>query len=196
MLADQLWKTCGNSFRNEPRGNIRRQSLLRFVRPENLSPCLTRSRRLTAAMAGLAGPVILECHVDTKGRVTEAKVLRGDEPLAEAALKAVRKWRYEPLELDGVPTEFILTVTVNFKPDGLSLNVTDLLRSLDPPAGREERQGSGCGHEGARPTGASLARGGLVPPHTGSLSLAAPGPMTRHRAPKRDRTLPRPQKRG
>lgn len=83
-----------------------------------------------AAMAGLAGPVILECHVDTKGRVTEAKVLRGDEPLAEAALKAVRKWRYEPLELDGVPTEFVLTVTVNFKPDGLSLNVTGLLRSL------------------------------------------------------------------
>lgn len=74
--------------------------------------------------------MFLECHVDTEGRVAEAKVLRGDDPLAEAAIKAVRKWRYDPLKLDGVPTRFTLTVTVNFKPDGLRLNVTDLLGSL------------------------------------------------------------------
>jgi TonB family protein len=52
----------------------------------------------------VAAPVILECQVDGSGKVVDAKVLRGDEPLGEAARKAVLKRRYQPLKLDGVPT--------------------------------------------------------------------------------------------
>jgi beta-lactamase regulating signal transducer with metallopeptidase domain len=41
--------------------------------------------------------------------------IEGDPRLAEAALAAVRQWRYQPLLKDGQPFEFKLTVTVNFK---------------------------------------------------------------------------------
>jgi len=34
--------------------------------------------------------------------------------LDEAAIAAVKQWRYEPLNLNGVPMPFILTVTVSF----------------------------------------------------------------------------------
>jgi len=39
----------------------------------------------------------------------------GDARLAEAALTAVKQWRYEPILEDGKPVEFKATVTVNFK---------------------------------------------------------------------------------
>ncbi len=39
----------------------------------------------------------------------------GDERLAEAALAAVKQWRYEPILMDGKPVDFRATVTVRFK---------------------------------------------------------------------------------
>jgi protein TonB len=41
--------------------------------------------------------------------------LEGDPRLAEAALAAVRQWRYEPILKGGQPVEFKLTVTVRFR---------------------------------------------------------------------------------
>ena len=38
----------------------------------------------------------------------------GDKRLEEAALAAVKQWRYEPILKDGKPVEFKATVTVNF----------------------------------------------------------------------------------
>jgi protein TonB len=67
-----------------------------------------------AVLARVSGLVIVEAHVDTRGRVREVRVLRGHPLLDEAALQAVREWRYQPLLLNGVPSEFLLTVTVQF----------------------------------------------------------------------------------
>lgn len=67
-----------------------------------------------AIQARLSALIILEAHVDTRGQVREVKVLRGAPLFDEAALAAVRQWRYQPLLLNGTPTDFILTVTVNF----------------------------------------------------------------------------------
>lgn len=67
-----------------------------------------------AGLARLRGVVILEARVDVNGLVKDVKVLRGIPLLGDAALAAVRQWRYQPLLLNGAPTEFILTVTVNF----------------------------------------------------------------------------------
>ena len=58
--------------------------------------------------------MILEAEVDERGRVRTVKVLRGHAILDEAAVEAVRQWRYQPLLLNGEPTAFILTVTVAF----------------------------------------------------------------------------------
>jgi TonB family protein len=81
-----------------------------------------------ARRAGLAGVVVLECTLDPQGAVAEAVVLRGVPPLTDAAIKAVRQWRYTPTLLDGVAVPVIMTVTVNFKMD--SVRYGDLRASL------------------------------------------------------------------
>jgi protein TonB len=42
------------------------------------------------------------------------KVLSGDPLLTDAALKAVRQWRYSPTLLDGQPKEVTTTIDVVF----------------------------------------------------------------------------------
>jgi TonB family protein len=81
-----------------------------------------------AKRAGIAGVVILECTISPKGDVTAAKVLQGLPLLSEAAVEAVRKWRYTPTLLDGVAVPVIMTITVNFKLDAVRFE--DLMRSL------------------------------------------------------------------
>ena len=67
-----------------------------------------------AAQAGLRGVVILEITIDVDGQVKEARVLRSIHMLDEEAVRAVRKWRYEPARLNGKPVPVIITVTVPF----------------------------------------------------------------------------------
>ena len=43
-----------------------------------------------------------------------ATVLRSIILLDQAAIKAVKQWRYQPLVLNGQPVPFILVVTVTF----------------------------------------------------------------------------------
>jgi protein TonB len=71
-----------------------------------------------AAKGGIEGVVILECVVDTRGRVQEARVLRGVPLLDQAALDAVRQWVYSTTLVDGIPMPVMMTVTVNFRLGG------------------------------------------------------------------------------
>jgi TonB family protein len=64
--------------------------------------------------AGIQGMVILEAVIDEGGNVVDARVIRSVPMLDEAALSAVRQWKYTPPTLDGVPKTVIMTVTVNF----------------------------------------------------------------------------------
>lgn len=86
-------------------GSITAPKLVKRVQPEY--PQL-------AAQARLTGLVIIEALVDTHGAVKSVKVLRGAPLFDEPALAAVRQWRYQPLLLNGQPTEFIVVVTVMF----------------------------------------------------------------------------------
>jgi protein TonB len=67
-----------------------------------------------AVSAMIEGMVILEATVDSDGAVRDTRVLRSHGVLDDAAVNAVREWRYEPLLLNGKPTPFVLTVTVSF----------------------------------------------------------------------------------
>jgi len=60
------------------------------------------------------GIVILEAVIDMSGRVESARVLRSISLLDDAALEAVRQWRFEPARLNGQPVPVVMTVTVNF----------------------------------------------------------------------------------
>jgi protein TonB len=86
-------------------GEIRAPKRTVYVAPEY--PAL-------ASQANVAGMVILEARVGTDGRVREATVLRGQPLFDEPARAAVMQWRYQPLLLNGVAMEFVLTVTVQF----------------------------------------------------------------------------------
>ena len=62
-----------------------------------------------------AGTVILEAVIATDGSVAAVEVLRGVHVLLdEAAVRAVRQWKYRPTELNGEPVELLITVTVAF----------------------------------------------------------------------------------
>lgn len=68
-----------------------------------------------ARRAELGGVVILEAIVSQTGNVTDVHVLRGlGLGLDEAAITAVRQWRFSPTLVDGEPVEVLLTVTVHF----------------------------------------------------------------------------------
>jgi protein TonB len=87
-------------------GKVRAPKLVHDVKPEY--PPL-------AVQARVQGIVILEAHVGTDGLVRSLRVLRGIPLLDDAAIAAVKQRRYQPLLLNGVPTEFILTLTMNFQ---------------------------------------------------------------------------------
>lgn len=87
-------------------GNLRAPKLVHEVKPEY--PPLAVAARVSAV-------VIMEAHVGTDGRVRSVRVLRGHPLIDEAAVAAVTQRRYQPLLLNGVPTEFILTMTMTFR---------------------------------------------------------------------------------
>ena len=60
------------------------------------------------------GTVILEVVIDESGAVSRMRVLRSEPLLDEAALAAVKRWRYTPTLLNNVPIPILMTVTVRF----------------------------------------------------------------------------------
>jgi TonB family protein len=67
---------------------------------------------------GIQGPVRVDVRLGKDGAVAEARATDGHPTLAEAALAAVRQWRYEPvLGPDDKPVEARLTITINFRLD-------------------------------------------------------------------------------
>jgi TonB family protein len=67
-----------------------------------------------ALAAGIDGVVVAEILVSEAGIVADARVLKSVPPLDDAALKAVREWRYDPTIVDGKAVPVKMTVTVNF----------------------------------------------------------------------------------
>jgi TonB family protein len=70
-----------------------------------------------AKKAGMAGLVLVEATIGTDGAVKDTRVVRG-EPfgLSEAAVDAVKQWRFTPvLDASGAAVEAKTTVIVNFK---------------------------------------------------------------------------------
>jgi protein TonB len=86
-------------------GNIVAPKMVKKVAPDY--PDLAKASRLGAV-------ILMEAQVDTHGVVQGVNVLRGHPLFDEAAMNAVKQWRYRPLLLNGEPTPFIVTVTLVF----------------------------------------------------------------------------------
>jgi TonB family protein len=94
----------------EPPPVIREAKLIRRVNPDYPS---------AARKDGLEGSVDLAVTVSTEGVVEDISVVQGTPPgmFEKSALAAVRKWKYDPRFVDGLPSQAHLKVHLDFGPD-------------------------------------------------------------------------------
>jgi periplasmic protein TonB len=94
-----------------PQGPVRAAQLPELPRKvvdvHPLYPEIARSARVE-------GTVILEAVLDTSGRITQLRVLRSVPLLDQAAIDAVRQWRYTPSTYNGRAVSVLMTITVHF----------------------------------------------------------------------------------
>jgi TonB family C-terminal domain len=87
-------------------GDVQQAQLIRPISPEY--PPDARAKKLQ-------GTVRLHALISTEGDMARLVVISGQCYLAEAALRAVRKWRYRPTLLNGQPVEVVTTIDVVFQ---------------------------------------------------------------------------------
>ena len=80
-------------------------NLIRRVQPEYPA---------TAKMAHIQGQVVLSAVISKEGTIEKVQVLCGHPLLVQAALEAVKQWRYRPYVLNDEPVEVETQITVNF----------------------------------------------------------------------------------
>ncbi|HEY6141339.1 MAG TPA: energy transducer TonB, partial [Thermoanaerobaculia bacterium] len=69
-----------------------------------------------ARKARIEGLVIIEAIIDAHGNVTDARVLKPlPMGLDQAAIDAVKRWKFKPGTLNGQPVPVIFNLTVNFR---------------------------------------------------------------------------------
>lgn len=69
-----------------------------------------------ARKARVHGIVIIEAVIDRQGNVTEARVLKPlGMGLDQAALTAIKRWKFQPGTLNGQPVPVYYNLTVNFR---------------------------------------------------------------------------------
>jgi protein TonB len=71
-------------------------------------PQIAKSQRIE-------GAVRIDALVDAAGKVSSMKVVSGPVLLHQAAMEALRQWKYQPAMLDGKPVPMHLTVTIQFR---------------------------------------------------------------------------------
>ncbi len=86
-------------------GEVQRAKMIRQVQPEY--PEVARANHV-------AGTVILHAVIGKDGTVRQIQVKQGPCMLDEAAIRAVRQWRYAPTTLMGEPVEVDTTISVTF----------------------------------------------------------------------------------
>jgi protein TonB len=80
-------------------------NLIHRVQPDYPAP---------ARQVRVQGTVILRAMISREGAIENLQVLSGHPMLVQAAVDAVRQWRYRPYMLNGEPVEVETQVTVNF----------------------------------------------------------------------------------
>lgn len=75
--------------------------------PQPTYPALARQARIT-------GTVVLHAIISKDGTISQLEVVSGHPLLVQAALDAVKQWRYQPTLLNGDPVEVDTQITVVF----------------------------------------------------------------------------------
>lgn len=87
-------------------GNVKPARLLSSVPPAY--PPIAKNQHV-------AGDVRIDALIDATGHVSSMKVVAGPTLLHQAAMEALRQWKYQPATLNGNPVSMHLTVTIQFR---------------------------------------------------------------------------------
>jgi protein TonB len=87
-------------------GDVKAAKLVQSIPP--VYPTFAKTQHIT-------GDVKIDALIDASGKVTTMKVLSGPVMLHQAAMEALRQWRYQPATLNGNPIAIHLTVTIEFR---------------------------------------------------------------------------------
>ena len=71
-----------------------------------------------ARQARIQGVVVLQALIGNDGSIQNLHVVSGHPMLTNAALAAVKEWKYKPYFLNGEPVEVETTINVNFTLSG------------------------------------------------------------------------------
>ncbi len=84
------------------------------VKPPRLVSSILPVYPAMARSSGIEGSVVVDASIDPAGNVIATKVISGPTMLRQAALDALRRWKYTPATLNGDPIAVHITVTINF----------------------------------------------------------------------------------
>ncbi|MGH9743803.1 MAG: TonB family protein [Candidatus Acidiferrum sp.] len=87
-------------------GDVKSARLISEVAP--IYPVMAKNQHVS-------GDVVVDALIDATGRVTTMKVISGPTLLHQAAMNALRHWKYQPATLDGKAVAMHLTVTLQFR---------------------------------------------------------------------------------
>jgi protein TonB len=87
-------------------GDVRQAKLISSTPPQY--PLLAKTQHIE-------GMVRIDALVDENGKVSLMKVVSGPTLLQQAAMDAIRQWKYQPATLDGKAVPMHLTVTLQFR---------------------------------------------------------------------------------
>jgi TonB family protein len=87
-------------------GDVKQAELISKVAP--LYPAMAKTQHVS-------GNVMVDALIDATGRVTTMKVVSGPTLLHQAAMDALKQWKYQPATLDGKAVPMHLTVTIQFR---------------------------------------------------------------------------------
>ncbi len=85
-----------------------------FDTPPRLTSEISIDYPKSAYEKGIEGKVILELFISKKGKVKEVKIIRGVEELNKAAIKLVKKLRFEPALHKEEEVDTWITFPINF----------------------------------------------------------------------------------
>ncbi len=87
-------------------GNVKQAKLISSMPP--VYPALAKTQHVS-------GDVTVDALIDANGRVTTMKVVSGPSLLQQAAMDALKQWKYQPATLDGKAVAMHLSVTIRFR---------------------------------------------------------------------------------
>jgi protein TonB len=87
------------------------------VKPPRILQRVDPDYPILALNAQIQGNVVISAIIDAQGNVVQMKVVSGHVLLIEAAMNALKKWKFEPTIFDGEPVPLSWDVTITFRLD-------------------------------------------------------------------------------